>query len=282
MCRLYGFLANEATKVECTLVHAQNALLRQSREDLSGRAHPDGWGISCYPDHQPVCERRATSAHQDIWFSTTAERIYSHAVVAHIRRATVGGPRLENTHPFTYGCWSFAHNGTLTDFQRLEPRMRQETDAALLPHRRGTTDSEQIFYWLLSRMQQSGLPAAEPASDRVTLERTVAEGLRRLAERCAEIGAEEPQLNWLLTDGRLLVASRWNHPLHRVQRVGIHDCEICGIPHVHHDPHADYRAVVVASEPISHESWQEIPEHSVLTVDAELRSHLLSVDDIGD
>ena len=27
MCRLYGFRANEETKVECTLVHAQNALL---------------------------------------------------------------------------------------------------------------------------------------------------------------------------------------------------------------------------------------------------------------
>ena len=36
MCRLYGFRANEPTKVECTLVHAQNALIVQSREDLAG------------------------------------------------------------------------------------------------------------------------------------------------------------------------------------------------------------------------------------------------------
>lgn len=34
MCRLYGFLANERTKVECSLVHAQNALLHQSRADI--------------------------------------------------------------------------------------------------------------------------------------------------------------------------------------------------------------------------------------------------------
>lgn len=278
MCRLYGFLATESTKVECTLVHAQNALLHQSREDLSGKSHSDGWGISCYPDGQPVCERRATPAHEDIWFSTTAERIYSHAVVAHVRRATVGGPQLENTHPFTFGCWSFAHNGTLTEFKRLEPRMREETDAALLPCRRGTTDSEQIFYWLLSRMRERGMSIEEPAVDREQLMRVVAGGVRNLADRCREIAAEPPQLNWLLTDGRLLVASRWNHSLHWVQREGVHDCEICGIPHIKHDPRSNYRAVVVASEPISHEPWQEVPDHSVLAIDAEVRPHTLRMD----
>lgn len=34
MCRLYGFRANEATKVECALVLAQNSLLAQSRADM--------------------------------------------------------------------------------------------------------------------------------------------------------------------------------------------------------------------------------------------------------
>jgi glutamine amidotransferase len=279
MCRLYGFLANEATKVECTLVHAQNALLHQSRADLRGTSHSDGWGISCYPDGQPVCERRATAAHEDLWFSATAERIYSHAVVAHVRRATIGGPRLENTHPFTCGCWSFAHNGTLTAFERLEPGLRQETEPALLPFRRGTTDSEQIFYWLLSRIWRSGMSLAGPASDREPLVRVVADGVQCLDARCREIGAEPPQLNWLLTDGRLLIASRWNHTLYWIERHGIHDCEICGIPHVRHDPSTDYRAVVVASEPISHESWREVPEHSVLTIDADLCTQLLRLHD---
>ena len=119
MCRLYGFLANEPTKVECTLVHAQNALLHQSREDLGGRTHSDGWGISCYPDGMPQCERRASAAHEDLWFSTTAERTYSHAVIAHVRRATVGGARVENTHPFTHGLLDFCPQRDIGKFRSL-------------------------------------------------------------------------------------------------------------------------------------------------------------------
>jgi predicted glutamine amidotransferase len=53
MCRLYGFRANEPTKVECTLVYAQNALMVQSREDLTGRGNAHGWGIATYEDHCP-------------------------------------------------------------------------------------------------------------------------------------------------------------------------------------------------------------------------------------
>jgi predicted glutamine amidotransferase len=278
MCRLYGFLANEPTKVECTLVHAQNALLHQSRADLRGKSHSDGWGISCYPDGTPLCERRATAAHQDLWFSTTAERTYSHAVIAHVRRATVGGPRLENTHPFLHGCWTFAHNGTLSAFDRLEARMRDQTDPALLQLRRGTTDSEQIFYWLLTRIQEAGISLVLPAADHEKLAHLVGEGVLRLAAWCEELGAQPPQLNLLLTDGKRLLASRFNRTLHWVQRNGVHDCEICGIPHIHHNPRADYRAVVVASEPISHEAWREVPNHTVLAFDKNIKPHLLPID----
>jgi hypothetical protein len=43
MCRLYGFRATEPTKIECTLVHAQNALIIQSYRDQSGTSHLNGW-----------------------------------------------------------------------------------------------------------------------------------------------------------------------------------------------------------------------------------------------
>ena len=63
MCRLYGFRGNEPTKVECSLVYAQNALLAQSTGDERGEAHLDGWGIAVYEDGWPEVERRDTAAH---------------------------------------------------------------------------------------------------------------------------------------------------------------------------------------------------------------------------
>ena len=66
-----------------------------------------------------------------------------------------------------------------------------------------------------------------------------------------------------------MLATRWRHSLHMVVRDGIHDCEICGIPHVHHESGATYRAVVVASEPISSEPWEEVPDGCVVSVGPE-------------
>lgn len=279
MCRHYCFRANEETKVECTLIHAQNALILQSRADLRGKSHADGWGISVYHNAVPEVERRATAAYEDMHFSTTVERVFSKTAVAHVRRATVGGPSLANTHPFVHGYWTFCHNGTLTGFQMLQDELKHETAEELRQHRTGSTDSEQIFYWLLTRMEQAGLSPDEHCRDLPALREVVAESIVHLARRCEEAGAAWPaRLNFLLTDGNIVIASRWNNSLHWILREGIHDCEICGIPHVHHTTGVQYRAVIVASEPISHEEWLELPDRSLLAIDDSIQPQIDAIE----
>ncbi len=275
MCRLYGFRSNDRTKVECSLVYGQNAIMSQSRADLHGRAHPDGWGIAFYDDGLPQVERRDTAAFADGRFSLTAERVYARTVVAHVRLATVGRAALVNTHPFTSGRWTFAHNGTIHAFARVERRMVEETDADLLAARRGGTDSELAFLWILSRLRRHATGGAEGATTSRALASEVADAVFQLEAWSVAAEAPEPsKLNVLLTDGRVLVASRWRNSLYWVERRGVRDCEICGIPHVDTGAAADYRAVVVASEPITRESWSEVPEGSVLAVDPALGTEI--------
>lgn len=272
MCRLYAFRASEPTKVECTLIHAQNALLHQSRRDRMGKTHSDGWGVGYYVNSKPVLVRREFSAFEDLHFAETAERIYSKTVVAHVRRASVGEPSLVNTHPFSLGVWTFAHNGTVWGFEELEERIVAETDPELLSHRQGTTDSEASFLWLLSRMKQAGISADEPCTDLQKLSQVVCEAVTELSHRSLGTNPEKNvRLNWILTDGAMLVATCWNHTLHWVLRENIRDCEICGIPHEQHHEVTGYRAVVIASEAISHEDWQEIPNFSLLSLDENIR-----------
>ena len=278
MCRLYGFHASEATKVECSLVHAQNALLIQSRSDLRGVAHADGWGIACYSGEALEVERCDTAAHADLHFSVTAERVFAETVIAHVRRATVGTPSITNTHPFRHGHWVFAHNGTVTGFESLRPELERETDPHLQTERRGTTDSEQAFYWLLSRMAQSGIDIASRSTDIRTLVPLLASSVSELARRCEQRQPDkEAKLNFLLTDGRTLLATRWGNTLHWVRRDGIHDCEICGIAHVRHEPTREYHAVIVASEPISREAWEPIEQGHILAVGSDLESRVHSI-----
>ena len=83
-------------------------------------------------------------------------------------------------------------------------------------------------------------------------------------------------MNFLLTDGLAMLACRWNRSLFMIERNGIYDCEICGIPHIHHHETTRHHAVAIASEPVTHEAWQEVPNHSVAVAFREGRPHLLT------
>ncbi len=262
MCRLYGFRATEPTKVECSLVHAQNALLVQSRRDRAGESHIHGWGVAAYEDHKPVWERQAWAAYHGEHFRRAAARIYAATVLAHVRKATVGPATIENTHPFVDGCWSFVHNGTIPGFKEMHPRML----AAMTDRQRhsihGDTDSEHVFRLLLSNRERTpGHPLFE----------LVRSTLNQVLAWCRELRPGAPiGLNIMVTDGSELIGTRRGRTLFIARREGIQDCEICGFPHVHHQPGKDYRAIVIASEPITHELWDEVPERSIYQIGSDL------------
>jgi glutamine amidotransferase len=262
MCRLYGFRANEPTRVECSLVHAQNALMSQSRNDMQGLPNDHGWGIAAYPDSVPYLEKQAWAAWKGEHFRKAAAQVYSHAVIAHVRRATVGPPGLENTHPFVHGRWSFAHNGTLPEFPSVRERMMSAIDPVHRAEIGGRTDSEHIFRYLLS------LWGRHPDW---RLREILHDGVSRIVEWCREAAPGRPMgINVLWTDGERLAGSRLGRTLWYVERDGIHLCPICNESHVHHAHETRYRCVEIASEPITDEPWVEVPNGTVYAVDPDM------------
>lgn len=264
MCRLYAMHANEPTKVECGLVKSQNALMAQSRADRLGYAHGHGWGVADYPDSVPIIEKQIWAAFHGEHFSRKAARVYAQTVVAHVRRATVGGVSLENTHPFHHGRWIFAHNGTVPNFERVRFAMLDQMDPLHRADIRGETDSEHIFRYLLSlylRHPEAGLQA------------TVRRGLAQIVAWCADVDPNaKPGLNIILTDGAEMVGARMNRSLFYLPRDHIFDCPICGQPHVHHDPKQAYLAIEIASEPVTEgEDWYEVPNCTVFAVGEDFR-----------
>jgi predicted glutamine amidotransferase len=107
-------------------------------------SHDSGWGVCAYPDvgsAAPLSERFPSAAYADSRFDAATEmrgRIFN----AHVRRATLGGLSDENTHPFEFGPYSFAHNGTILGFRNmLRPGMGEPV---------GQTDSECFFMRLMN------------------------------------------------------------------------------------------------------------------------------------
>ena len=268
MCRFYALRATAPTRVECCLVQAPNSLLAQSRQDLRGFENADGWGIAAHGaarfDDDWVIERRPRPAHDDHWFQAAAARTQARTVLAHVRHATVGTVALENTHPFDHAGFTFVHNGTVPYFADI----RRQLLAAMSPaHRaaiRGSTDSEHLFQLILSTHAET---PARP------LLASLQRALEQVIGWCREIG-QEPHLglNILLSDGVRMVGSRWQRTLHYLERNGRSACPVCGQPHAA-AARDDYRALIIASEPITGEPWPEVPERSVFEVTALGRLH---------
>jgi glutamine amidotransferase len=120
---------------------------------------------------------------------------------------------------------------------------------------RGDTDSEHVFRLLLSNRERT---PSQPLFDLVRAT------VRQVLAWCEQLRPGAPiGLNIMVTNGSDFVGTRLGRTLFVTRREGIHDCEICGFPHVHHQPDKDYRAIIIASEPITHELWDEVPDGSI-------------------
>lgn len=259
MCRFYAVHATAPTRIDCALVHADNALVAQAERDLDGREHSQGWGIATFRHGTPRIERQTGAAHDGHDFRAAAGRVSARTAVAHVRRATTGAVSLVNTHPFAHGSWVFAHNGTVPSF---EEAMRDRLLSATSPrHRasiRGETDSEHVFRMLLTKFER--------AADRPTIE-VLADAVEQIVGWCDDLVASGTvSLNLLMTDGRELLGTRVGRSLYYARHEGSHECGTCGRPHADGGRRADFRAIELASEPIGDGGWTAVPETSAFRV----------------
>lgn len=171
MCRLFGFRSVIPSQVHESLVSAENALVVQSE------GHPDGWGVAYYVHSVPHVVKSADGAVSDALFKHLSGVVSSETVIAHVRKATAGNLSLINSHPFQYGKWIFCHNGDIPNFAEHRDELVSSIPAVMRRFILGETDSEVIFYLLLSRMaqrfdlQRKGYPVDElTAAIRETVE----------------------------------------------------------------------------------------------------------------
>ncbi|MFK7823526.1 MAG: class II glutamine amidotransferase [Oligoflexales bacterium] len=144
MCRLFGFRSITLSQVHKSLISANNALVQQSSK------HPDGWGVAYYALEVPHIIKSLTAAINCQVFKKVSAMVSSYTVLAHLRKATVGEIDLVNTHPFQLGHWTFAHNGNCKNFKAVRKDIYQKIDLNLRRYILGETDSELIFFLILS------------------------------------------------------------------------------------------------------------------------------------
>lgn len=285
MCRLFGFRSNVPSQAHRSLVEAENAVSAQAR------AHGDGWGIGWFLGRDPYVLKSDGSAASDERFHRISKRLTSHTFLVHVRRATVGQVDQLNSHPFRHGRWMFAHNGTIFGFDAVRERLLEQTLPELRPLVFGSTDSEHLFYFLLSCLYRHGLcHLGHEQLDACQVALAVRDGVEHIYRWCADAGLDPPICNLILTNGEVMVAMRAGLELFlATQKTSCRDYERCTaekicfaalrpLPVPGRIPRGPVRRcnhLLVASEPISTEDiWEELPQGHLLALDPSLQLYM--------
>lgn len=217
MCELFGVSSRE--KIPC------NDLLQAFFSHSVD--HPDGWGLASFCSGGASIEKEPVPAFESAYLKERlTDDIVEDALLAHIRKASVGNLCYKNSHPFALRdrrgrLWTLIHNGTIFESPILEPYKRIQ---------KGSTDSERILLYLVQQI--NGLSEDSPDA--------------RFAAVEASIHAVSPKnkVNVLIYDGELLyIHSNHRESLYLWQRPG---------------------TLVVSTAPLTADSWTEAPLNTVL------------------
>lgn len=155
MCRLASYAGPEIP-LENIITAPAHSLLSQSRNAIESKVNlnGDGFGIAWYGmSTEPGVYRDCLPAWSDENLLNLCRMMHSQLFIAHVRASTTGETMRVNCHPFSFGKWSFAHNGQIGNYQRVQRQLESNLSDELYIARRGTTDSELLFLLLL----QAGL-----------------------------------------------------------------------------------------------------------------------------
>jgi glutamine amidotransferase len=219
MARMFGFIGNRSD-LGARVLELNANVLRIRREP----GVPLGWGIGFFQSGEVLLRRRPIDERDLIDMAEAAENVRTDVMIGHIRRATVGSLRTENTHPFRYRSWLFAHTGTIQGFDRLRDRLLASQPEFLRRNVRGETDSELFFYLFLSFLHDAGhLNDAHVAPEHI---RSALRASIALVDRLsAEEGQSENRGDILVTNGEHMIAvHRDDIMAYRVVK-GRHDVE---------------------------------------------------------
>lgn len=199
MARLFGLIGNRADLASRVLTAESEALLVKASGDQLG------WGVGFYQGGEVLMRRRPIDDRATIDIAKVTGDVRADLLVGHVRNATVGALRTENTHPFRYRQWLFEMTGTLPVFDAIRDRLFASVPEFLRSSIRGETDAEILFYVFLSFLHDAGrlndaLMAPAHVRDALRSCLAVVDGM------AAEIGGEPSKVNIMASDGEVLFA----------------------------------------------------------------------------
>ncbi len=259
------------------LLRCQLKRLEAHASLLDGDRLPDAYGFGHYAGGSVLLGKRPTGAPTALSLPELVGKLDSEALLVHARRATVGKAKDENTQPFRFRRWLFAHDGSIEGFERVRPRLLSAVPDFLRRNLMGDTDSEHAFLLFLKMLRDEGR-IDDLDLDAQVAGRALARTVKQIEAWCREVGEQRTsRLTFVVTNGRIMAATRRGGPLHYALLEGIVPCPLDGIdlstpesdPRVR--PHRLVKAVAFATRLGQQSGFIEVPEGSTVAVSRSLQ-----------
>jgi glutamine amidotransferase len=271
MSRLFAYMGNDQDRVKCALFPARHMLVANG----SAQASFDAWGLGFYQGGEVLLQRRPKPPTEPVDFYALVKDLRTDVIIGHVRQGTVGKPKNENTHPFRFRSWLFAHHGTLPRFDGVRDELLRAVPDFLRRNIRGQTDSEHLFHVMLAFLHDAGKLDDQNVSTAHV--RDAVRGSLALVEKAAgKAAADQMECALALTNGRILVATRHGGPVYLQERSSLHDCAVCREPPPRDKrvDHEHLRSVLVIAdvEPPSPDlKFTEVPDRTLLAISHDLK-----------
>jgi len=199
MARLFGLIGNRADLAGRVLAFESEIL------KVKNGTEPLGWGVGFYQGGEVLMRRRPLDDRAEIDMAKAAGDLRTDALLGHVRNATVGVLRTENTHPFRYRQWLFALTGTISSYDAVRDRLLATVPEFLRGGIRGDTDAEVAFHVFLSFLHDQGRLNDDNVDPDTALE-AIRQTIAVLDGTGAEVGGEPSRVNLMVTNGQYIVA----------------------------------------------------------------------------
>jgi len=240
MCRLAAY-KGKSILIGSVVTKPNNSLLYQSRDaayhpgvkdDTHHRnilVNGDGFGVAWYSTDDVSRGSCAFKFVTPAWSNQNLQNIGDHVssnlIFAHIRAASSGHNPFEkisvsheNCHPFSFGRYTFMHNGGIPHFSRIKLRLLNLLGDPFFQEIKGSTDSEHIFALFLTILY-SNYPSSSDLSGYLNISPSLDESILALNKTistllslCEEVEIEDAcSLNLCLTDGVNIIATRFRN-----------------------------------------------------------------------
>lgn len=286
MCRVLSYLGKPIV-VEDLLYKPDNSFIKQSYnpKHMSHLLNLAGYGLVAWDKNShnptlPFTYKTSLLPFYDENLRNLAAKIEPSCLLTHIRGVAYSEKRVvsnQNVHPFIFdgATIALAHNGSLTQFERMKFDLLDFIDPKYSKSIRGTTDSEWIYAVFLSQLPQT----TEYNSKDIT--EAFVKTFKILKKVRAKYNIEETSpVNLFISNGEFIAATRFalDFGWTPLEPESLTHLAYHSLWYTYGEGYGFYEnefkmkegqkksCIIIASEPLTEDTttWIEVPEYTLL------------------